>query len=53
MEEASVETDLPIETTEDNDMPDLLETIPTHFVTLSHRMKDEDIIPSAEEGFDA
>ncbi|KAK6103917.1 KH domain family protein [Brugia pahangi] len=52
MEEASVETDLPIEAVEDDDMPDLLETIPTHFATLPHRMEDEDIIPSAEEGFD-
>ncbi|VIO93974.1 Uncharacterized protein BM_BM14037 [Brugia malayi] len=52
MEEASVETDLLIEAVEDDDMPDLLETIPTHFATLPHRMEDEDIIPSAEEGFD-
>lgn len=51
MERATIEADLPIEAVEDDEMPDLVETIPMHFATLPDQMQDGDIIPSTEKQF--
>ncbi|EFO22859.2 hypothetical protein LOAG_05624 [Loa loa] len=51
MEGTTVETDLPMEAVDDDEMPDLVETIPIHFTALADRMEDKDIIPLTEERF--
>ncbi|VDK76168.1 unnamed protein product [Onchocerca ochengi] len=45
------EADLPIEAIGDDEMPDLVETVPIHFATLPSQMQNEDINPSTEKEF--
>uniref|UniRef100_A0A0R3S1N9 Pre-rRNA-processing protein PNO1 n=1 Tax=Elaeophora elaphi TaxID=1147741 RepID=A0A0R3S1N9_9BILA len=49
MEETAIEADLPMEAVGDDEMPDLVETIPIDLVTLPDQIQNGDIPPTEEQ----